>query len=76
MGELTMLSLGSQMVEAKLVKWLVQPGDYVQRGDIIGEIHTEKDLIDIEAFEDGYISELRIKEGEILLCRSDHGRNK
>lgn len=66
MGELTMPSLGSQMVEAKLVKWLVKPGDYVQRGDIIGEIHTEKGLIDIEAFEDGYISELRIKEGEMV----------
>jgi pyruvate dehydrogenase E2 component (dihydrolipoamide acetyltransferase) len=66
MGEFIMPSLGSQMIEAKLVQWFVKPGDIVKKGDIIGEIHTEKGLIDIEALEDGTISELRIKEGETV----------
>lgn len=66
MGEFKMPSLGSQMIEAKLVKWLVEPGDSVQRGDIIGEIDTEKGLIDIEALESGIIEELRAKEGETI----------
>ncbi len=66
MGEFIMPSLGSQMIDAKLVQWYVKPGDTVKKGDIIGEIHTEKGLIDIEALEDGIISELRIKEGETV----------
>lgn len=61
-----MPSLGSQMIEAKLVQWHVQPGDTVKKGDIIGEIDTEKGLIDIEVFEDGIITELVAKEGEVV----------
>lgn len=66
MGEFIMPSLGSQMIEAKLIKWLVKPGDAVSRGDIIGEIDTEKGLIDIEVFEDGVITDLVAKEGEVI----------
>lgn len=66
MGKFIMPSLGSQMIEAKLVKWLVEPGDNVKRGDIIGEIDTEKGLIDVEVFEDGVITELVAKEGEVI----------
>lgn len=66
MGKFIMPSLGSQMIEAKLVKWLVEPGDTVKRGDIIGEIDTEKGLIDVEVFEDGVITELVAKEGEVI----------
>ncbi|MFH5885621.1 dihydrolipoamide acetyltransferase family protein [Halalkalibaculum sp. DA3122] len=66
MGKFIMPSLGSQMIEAKLVKWLVEPGDSVKKGDIIGEIDTEKGLIDIEVFEDGVITELVAKEGDVV----------
>ena len=66
MGDFVMPSLGSQMIEAKLVQWHVKPGDKVKKGDIIGEIDTEKGLIDIEVFEDGTITELRAKEGETI----------
>lgn len=66
MGKFVMPSLGSQMIEAKLVKWLVEPGDTVHKGDIIGEIDTEKGLIDIEIFEDGIITDLVAKEGETI----------
>lgn len=66
MGKFIMPSLGSQMIEAKLIQWHVKPGDKVKRGDIIGEIDTEKGLIDIEVFEDGTITELVAKEGETI----------
>lgn len=54
------------MIEAKLIQWFVKPGERVKRGDIIGEIDTEKGLIDIEVFEDGVITELVAKEGETV----------
>lgn len=66
MGEFKMPSLGSTMIEAKLTQWFVKPGDQVKRGDIIGEIDTEKGLIDIEIFEDGTVTELRANEGEVI----------
>lgn len=66
MGEFKMPSLGSQMIDARLVKWLVKTGDTVRKGDIIGEIDTEKGLIDVEAFESGVIRELRAQEGEVI----------
>jgi pyruvate dehydrogenase E2 component (dihydrolipoamide acetyltransferase) len=66
MGKFIMPSLGSQMIEAKLIQWHVQPGDTVKKGDIIGEIDTEKGLIDVEVFEDGVITELVAKEGEVV----------
>ncbi len=66
MGKFTMPSLGSQMIEAKLIQWHVKPGDTVKKGDIIGEIDTEKGLIDIEVFEDGTITDLVAKEGEVI----------
>ena len=66
MGKFIMPSLGSQMIEAKLIQWHVKPGDTVKKGDIIGEIDTEKGLIDIEVFEDGVISKLVAKEGEVI----------
>lgn len=66
MGKFIMPSLGSQMIEAKLIRWFVKPGDTVKKGDIIGEIDTEKGLIDIEVFEDGIITELVAKEGETI----------
>lgn len=66
MGKFTMPSLGSQMIDAKLIQWHVKPGDTVKKGDIIGEIDTEKGLIDIEVFEDGTITELMAKEGEVI----------
>ena len=62
MGKFIMPSLGSQMIEAKLIQWHVKPGDTVKKGDIIGEIDTEKGLIDIEVFEDGVINTV----GEII----------
>lgn len=66
MGKFIMPSLGSQMIEAKLIQWFVKPGDTVKKGDIIGEIDTEKGLIDIEVFENGTITELVAEEGETI----------
>ena len=58
-----MPSLGADMQAATLVKWLVAPGDRVQRGDIVAEVETEKGLIDIECFESGVIDRLVVEPG-------------
>lgn len=66
MGEFRMPSMGADMEAATLVEWKVQPGDRVQRGDIIAEIETEKGDIDVEVFEDGLVEELLVEPGAKL----------
>ena len=64
MKEFLMPSLGADMEDGTLVEWRKQPGDAINRGDIIAEVDTQKGLIEIEVFDDGIISELLVKEGE------------
>jgi pyruvate dehydrogenase E2 component (dihydrolipoamide acetyltransferase) len=58
-----MPSLGADMEEGTVIEWLVQPGDRVERGDIVATIDTDKAEIDVETFESGVIEELLIEPG-------------
>ncbi len=61
--EVTMPQMGADMTEGTLVKWLKQIGDQVTRGDIIAEIETDKATVELEAFDSGTVTELRVQEG-------------
>ena len=50
-----MPSLGADMEAGTLVEWLVKPGDWVKRGDIVAVVETQKGAIEIEIFETGQI---------------------
>ena len=63
MADFVMPSLGADMESATLVKWHVQPGDAVKRGQIIAEVDTDKGIIDIECFQTGVIEKLVIEPG-------------
>jgi pyruvate dehydrogenase E2 component (dihydrolipoamide acetyltransferase) len=63
MIEFLMPSLGADMEDATLIEWKKKPGDTVKRGDIIAEVETQKELIEIEVFEEGTVAELLFKEG-------------
>jgi len=62
MIEFVMPSLGADMADGTLVEWLKKPGDQVKRGDIIATVETQKGLIDIEVFDEGFIEKLMIDE--------------
>ncbi len=62
--EFTMPSLGADMDDGVIVSWLVQPGDRVERGQIIAVVETDKSDIDVEIFQDAVIVELLVPEGE------------
>lgn len=61
-----MPSLGADMESGKLVKWLVEPGSTVKKGDVIAVVETHKGAFEIDIFEEGTVSELCAKEGEEL----------
>ena len=52
------------MTEGTLIKWHKKIGDNVEIGDILAEIETDKATMEMEAFDDGVITEILIKEGE------------
>lgn len=59
-----MPSLGSDMESATLVEWLVEPGDQVERNQVIAVVETTKGAIEIEIFEDAVIDDLIASLGE------------
>ena len=66
MTDFIMPSLGADMESAKLIDWLVKPGDTVHKGDIVAVVETHKGAIDVEIFEDGTVAELCASEGETV----------
>ncbi len=58
-----MPSLGSGMDVGRILEWYVQPGDEVERGQIVALVETDKANIDVEIFTDGVIAELLVEAG-------------
>ncbi|MCO4239697.1 dihydrolipoamide acetyltransferase family protein [Pseudarthrobacter raffinosi] len=66
MGEFLMPSLGADMEHGKLVEWLVKPGDYVRRGDLVAVVDTDKTIMDVESFQEGVVADLLVDIGETV----------
>ena len=60
MVEFRMPSLGADMEAGTLVEWLVKPGDFVKRGDIVAVVETQKGAIEIETFQPGQIEKILV----------------
>jgi pyruvate dehydrogenase E2 component (dihydrolipoamide acetyltransferase) len=58
-----MPSLGADMDAGTLRAWRVEVGDRVKRGQIVGEVETEKGIIDLEIWEDGVVEALLVPPG-------------
>ncbi len=59
-----MPKLSDTMTEGTLIKWHKQVGDTVEIGDILAEVETDKATMEMEAFDDGVITQILIQEGE------------
>ena len=66
MGDFLMPSLGADMEHGKIVEWLVKPGDYVRRGDLVAVVDTDKTVMDVESFQEGVVAELLVGLGETV----------
>jgi len=51
-----MPQLSDTMTEGVIVSWEKQIGDAVKRGDIVATVETDKAVMDVEVFRDGYLS--------------------
>src|SRR5205085_1648319 len=58
-----MPALSPTMEEGTLAKWHVKAGDTVKSGDVIAEIETDKATMEVEAVDEGVVTEILIAEG-------------
>jgi pyruvate dehydrogenase E2 component (dihydrolipoamide acetyltransferase) len=59
-----MPKLSDTMTEGTLVKWIKKVGDTVAVGDILAEVETDKATMEMEAFDEGVLSEIYVQDGE------------
>jgi len=59
-----MPKLSDTMTEGTLLKWHKKVGDTIEIGDILAEIETDKATMEMEAFDDGILTDILIQEGE------------
>jgi pyruvate dehydrogenase E2 component (dihydrolipoamide acetyltransferase) len=62
--------LSDTMTEGVIHKWLKKVGDSIKAGDMLAEIETDKATMEIEAYEDGKLLYIGVKEGEAALVNS------
>jgi pyruvate dehydrogenase E2 component (dihydrolipoamide acetyltransferase) len=53
---ITMPALSDTMNNGLLTKWLKKPGDTVKSGEAVAEVETDKAIMEVEAFSDGYLA--------------------
>ncbi|MDQ6959992.1 MAG: dihydrolipoyllysine-residue succinyltransferase [Mariprofundaceae bacterium] len=64
--EIKVPSLGESESEATLVSWRKQPGDDVAEDDMLAEIESDKITMEITAFANGVLKEVRKQEGDAV----------
>ena len=61
--QILMPALSPTMTEGKLARWLKKVGEDVRAGDVIAEIETDKATMEVEAVDEGTLSQILIEEG-------------
>jgi len=61
-----MPSLGADMTEGRVIEWLVEPGDHLERGDLVAVVETDKSDIEVEVFHPCVVEEFLVELGELV----------
>ena len=51
-----MPQLSDTMTEGVVVAWTKNPGDKIARGDVVAQVETDKAIMDVEVFKEGFLS--------------------
>jgi pyruvate dehydrogenase E2 component (dihydrolipoamide acetyltransferase) len=57
--------VGTNVDEVKIVRWLKNPGEEVEIGEVLAELETDKAVVDLEATIEGFLIDIVIPEGEV-----------
>ena len=61
-----MPKMSDTMEEGTLVSWQKKVGDKIKSGDILADVETDKASMELEAYEDGTLLYIGIKDGEAV----------
>jgi pyruvate dehydrogenase E2 component (dihydrolipoamide acetyltransferase) len=55
-AEITMPVLSDTMQTGRLTRWNKAVGDAIKKGEVVAELETDKAILDVEAFADGFLA--------------------
>lgn len=58
--------LGEVMEEGRIVAWLKEEGDSVERGESLLEVETDKAVMEVESTATGVLKKILVAEGETV----------
>ena len=58
--------LGEVMEEGRIVAWLKEEGDSVERGENLLEVETDKAVMEVESTVTGVLKKILVGEGETV----------
>ena len=61
-----MPKLSDTMTEGTLLRWVKKVGESVAVGDVLAEVETDKATMEMEAFDEGTLSEVYVDEGQTV----------
>jgi pyruvate dehydrogenase E2 component (dihydrolipoamide acetyltransferase) len=64
-NEIFMPALSSTMTEGKIVSWLKEAGDKVEKGETVVIVESDKADMDVESFYEGYLATIVVPAGEM-----------
>lgn len=76
-----MPKMSDTMTEGTIVAWHKKEGDTVKSGDVLAEVETDKATMDLEAYEEGTLLYIGVKEGssvavdEVIAVVGEKGAN-
>ncbi|MGV3464157.1 MAG: 2-oxoglutarate dehydrogenase complex dihydrolipoyllysine-residue succinyltransferase [Heyndrickxia sp.] len=66
MAEIKVPELAESITEGTIAQWLKKPGEYVEKGEYIVELETDKVNVEVISEEAGVIQELKAEEGDTV----------
>jgi len=64
MADVLMPKLSDTMEEGKILRWVKQVGEPVKIGEILAEVETDKANMELEAYDEGTLAEVKVGEGQ------------
>jgi pyruvate dehydrogenase E2 component (dihydrolipoamide acetyltransferase) len=61
-----MPKLGFDMAEGTLVRWVINEGEKISKGDVLAEIETDKATVEVESDYEGVLLNQLVKQGTVV----------
>lgn len=63
--------IGMNMEEGVISEWLIKPGDYVEKEQMVVTAETDKAVQDMFATDSGYVYKLLVQPGDVVPCQGE-----